>query len=489
MIKRLLSLILSIIVAVWLFLLFIMLFPMKTKTLEKAELTYIFIDDDWTEYNIFEETHWAAKDWSFLFRPKTWNNLQDLSGFNQTWEDIIESWDILDLTWEFFSDTWENITWEDIILEDTWLDLTLTGDLEDQESGSNIWDDYFTWELDDDIENLTWDTGELIENTWELVENTWELVTENTWESVNTWDKWNVLWTIDYIWDIVENSGDTQNIDTWDVETWNTWDDVVVDPKNPFNLPEWAIEKPTYKDCETPWWIKIKHDESILAYQQRADVPDICNVQRRTCNNWVLDWTFVQPSCNESVSYVYTSKGNNVQKENSNMVVYTKKEVVSTSSQNANPYVQNPKHAKYDSAEFDKNWKIKTWSPMPITDRDENWDNWEASEEYSVEQVNIDHYNCRTPWWEIVTHGQFVRAYEFPYWFTNSTCKIELRLCVDGELKWSYKYRDCEYLETTYEEYYSTWDSEDRVDWWEHNITNKEKKWFWNRLKNLFKKK
>jgi len=83
MLKRLLWFILSIIVAVSLFFLLIMIIPIKTQTLEKVELTYIFIDDDWTEYDIFEPVHWAAKDWSFLFRPRTWDKQTILS-----WENI-----------------------------------------------------------------------------------------------------------------------------------------------------------------------------------------------------------------------------------------------------------------------------------------------------------------------------------------------------------------------------------------------------------------
>ena len=143
--------------------------------------------------------------------------------------------------------------------------------------------------------------------------------------------------------------------------------------------------------------------------------------------------------------------------------------------------VQTPKYAKNEWAEFDKYWKLKYWEKDPITE----WDNydreWMLWKYDSKEQVNIKHYNCQAPWGEVVQHGQFVRAYELPYWFTNSTCKVELRLCVDGELKWSYAYQECDYLDVTYEEYnnLAELNEDQRITPEDHG--------FWAWLKNLFR--
>lgn len=344
MIKRLIWFILSVIVAVILFILIISLFPSRKKSVDIVNMTYIFIDDDWTEYDIFEPVHGAARDWSFLF--------------------------------------WKKKT-------------------------------------DDEIEN----------------------------------DKWNILANIDYIW-----------------EGWHTvsWD--------PFNLPAWAVEKPLPKDCETPRGAKVLHNESILAYQQRSDVPDICNVQRRTCNNGVLDWSFNQPSCNENVVYVSNkSSSNNTSKAwNSNVVSYTRKTVVSRNDAPKWELVQTPKYAKNEGAEFDTKWKLKNGEKEPITNWDNNNKYWAVGEYESQEQLNFEYSNCRAPRGEVVKHGQFVKAYELTYWFTNASCSIELRLCVDWELKWSFAYQDCEYLDVPYEEYNSV--SQLRED-----------KKLWTRIKDLFK--
>jgi len=385
MIRRLIGFILSVIVAAILFILLIWIFPSRKKSVDIVNMSYIFIDTDWTEYNIFEPVHWSAIDWSFLF--------------------------------------WKNDESND---EDT------------------------------------------VEETKNTVENTMK--------------EYNVLWNIDYVWD--------DEASTWVIyksaNVWDTQELSWLNPNNPFNLPEWAIEKPAYKDCETPRWVTLKHKESILAYQQRTDVPDICNVQRRTCNNWVLDWTFTQPACDERVFYSYWNKtSKQITSETSNVVSYTRNKVISYNDKSVqSELIQPSKFAKNEKAEFDENWKLKTGVKQPITDR-QSGDEWLIVEQDSKEQVNVRHYNCQAPWWEIVQHWQFVRAYELPFWFTNASCRVELRLCVDWELMWSYTYNKCQYLDVTYEEYSNVYEPTTEQNW-EHEITDKKKQWFWQWLRNLF---
>ena len=56
------------------------------------------------------------------------------------------------------------------------------------------------------------------------------------------------------------------------------------------------------KSCMTPWGYEIDHGASVLAYEQRADAPHICNLQRRTCKNGKLSGSFTQSSCDESLN-------------------------------------------------------------------------------------------------------------------------------------------------------------------------------------------
>lgn len=350
MIRRLLWLILSILVAIILFILLIAFFPSRKKTVNVVNMRYVFIDSDGNEYDLFEKWHWSAEDWSFLFEK-------------------------------------------------------------------------------------------------------------------------------DYVWE----SDETYNNETWNKESHN------LNPDNPFNLPEWAIEKPLPKDCETPRWIKLKHNESILAYQQRSDVPDICNVQRRTCNDWTLDWSFTQPSCNEKIVYTYNNSNNISKEAGSNTVSYTKKVVTPRNDVSKNELIQTPKYTKNEWAKFDTNWKIQKWSESPKTNWNPNDPEREMWDYNSLEQKNKAHFNCISPRWEVVQHGQFIRAYDFPFWFTNASCNIELRLCVDWELKWSYAYEDCQYLDVTYEEYHNITEieAEEKI-YWKHEITDTKRQWFIWWLKNLF---
>ena len=336
MIRRVIWFILSVIVAVILFILIISFFPSRKKSVDIVNMTYIFIDDDWTEYDIFEPVHGAARDWSFLF--KRFKN---------------------------------------------------------------------EWDKGNDAENVDW--------------------------SDTNWDKWNILGNKDYVW-------------------WWEWSHTV--STDPYNLPEWAIEKPLPKDCEAPRWDKVKHTESILAYQQRSDVPDICNVQRRTCNDGVLDWSFNQPSCSENVVYISNKSSSNISSEsNNNVVSYTRKSVVSHNDLPKWELIQTPTVAKNEKAEFDTKWKIKNWEKEPITDWNNDDKYWNIGDYESQEQKNISYKNCKTSRWEVINHWQFIKAYESPFGFTNASCSVELRLCVDWELKWSFEYGDCEYLDVTYEEY------------------------------------
>lgn len=402
MIRRLIGFILSVIVAIILFILLVAFFPSRKKSVDIVNMSYIFVDNDWIEYDIFEPVHWAAVDWSFLFKNDKESNWNTGDKGN-----VLGN---IDYVWEMEIDTW----------------------------------------VDSQVTNL-WETHELP-----------GLDSENPY-----------------------------NLPEWAVEKPYSWDSLIDDPNNPIYLPEWAVEKPVYKDCNTPRWVIIKHKESILAYQQREDVPDICNVQRRTCYNGVLDWSFTQPSCNETVVYSnWTTSSKNRSSESSNTVSYTKKQVIAYNDTSVkSELIQTPKYTKNELAEYDKNWKIKRWAEQPKTDWNNNDKWWVVTDYDSVEQINVKNYNCQTPWWEIVQHWQFVRAYEFPFWFTNASCRVELRLCVDGELKWSYWYQECQYLDITYEEYNNRVDaSRDALiqEALQHESAEKERHWFWWWIKNLF---
>lgn len=56
-----------------------------------------------------------------------------------------------------------------------------------------------------------------------------------------------------------------------------------------------------YQSCLSPRGYEMEHGASVLAYQQRSDTPNICNIQRRSCFNGKLSGTFTQRSCDETI--------------------------------------------------------------------------------------------------------------------------------------------------------------------------------------------
>jgi hypothetical protein len=299
-------------------------------------LTYIFVDENGTEYNIFKDKHWAASDWTFLFDDEIKSN----SGEGTEW--YLPNKDYI--WWE---DNEEIINWKELDIND----------------------------LKEDIENNELEDGKLEK----LLEQ--ERIDQNLWSG--------------------ELSG----------------------------------EQLIFEDCITPWNNMIKHWESVLAYQQRKDVPTICNVQRRKCDDWELKWFYTQASCKEDIEYQYT-----------------RVTVISHNTNKLGEFIQTPNSAKNDSAIFTNDGKIN----QNNDDVQTSWDNWNNNPLYQEDKTNLTntkYKNCLTSWGEIIAHWQFIRAYESPVGFVDEKCEVELRLCLDWNLKWNYSYEKCRYEDVTQMDY------------------------------------
>jgi hypothetical protein len=75
-----------------------------------------------------------------------------------------------------------------------------------------------------------------------------------------------------------------------------------------------------------------------LAYEQRSDAPNICNLQRRTCKNGKLSGKFTQASCDENL------KGNI--KYLSHITTNTEKAITT------DEFIQPSKPPKNENADF-----------------------------------------------------------------------------------------------------------------------------------------
>jgi len=366
--RAILSRICATIVAVLLFCLWVILIPMQTKIAEKVELTYIFVDEYWNEYDIFEPIHGAATDWSFLFD-----------------DDAAE---------------------------------TIETDIENMPSTPTK-TDYLTDVVDDKREEKQALEEQQLEERLDAID---------TGVDINTLIK--------------------------DVDS----------------IKQDNIEK-KYENCITPWDTVLKHWESVIAYEQRKDVPTICNAQRRVCNDWVLNWTYSQWACREDVEYKFT-----------------KVKVVSYNNKTPWELIQNPWYAKNDSSEFDTRGKINPDTKIPKTDWDNSVKDW-TKKDSNINLWKKTNYNCTSPWWDVVQHGQFIKAYRSPVWYTDQLCQVELRLCLDWVLNWAYINKTCEYVWVSSQDYVEwnvdvTKPSQGLLN--EVSQENPNKKWFRGRLKGRF---
>lgn len=208
--------------------------------------------------------------------------------------------------------------------------------------------------------------------------------------------------------------------------------------ENPLILSSWVVDTginmvKEYALCITPWWEYVAHGDFVLAYEQRKDVTNLCNVQKRYCSDWKLTGSYPQKSCKEHTLYSYV-----------------RPEAVSYSQKPIDPFIQ-AQAPSLSWADFDLHGKIQTSTP-PI---DVWWapSSWRPSETTSVSQILSKDKTCRTPWWEQVKNGQFVKAYKTSVGLIDVPCEVELRLCVSGVLKWSYTQRTCTFKKMTYRDY------------------------------------
>jgi len=211
---------------------------------------------------------------------------------------------------------------------------------------------------------------------------------------------------------------DTEQLYTWTIQTWSSTILPVV---------QQAL------DCTTPWNETVKDKDFVLAYQQRTDVNTICNVEKRVCTNGILWGTFTQNSCKDDMVYTYKTE-----------------EIISYNQKVLNEYIQ-PNTAPNVWAEFDTEGKINT-TETPTNTRGTS--NSSGITQTGTNQSPLpDKADCRTPRWQVIEHGQFVKAYKAPRGFIDLDCEVEIRACVNGNLKGNFTNAKCIFNNTTYADY------------------------------------
>jgi len=187
-------------------------------------------------------------------------------------------------------------------------------------------------------------------------------------------------------------------------------------------------------DCIAPRGENVKNKDFVLAYEQRKDVNSICDIEKRVCMSWTLWWSFTQDSCKDDVVYEYR-----------------KTEVISYNQKVLNEYIQ-PNAPINSWAEFDTEGKINSTETPPIDTRGTTNSPVKTDPEVS-QTVPSAKRSCTTVRGQEIENGQFVKAYKSPRGFIDLECKVQIRPCVDGTLKWSYNYAKCTFNNTTYADY------------------------------------
>jgi hypothetical protein len=216
----------------------------------------------------------------------------------------------------------------------------------------------------------------------------------------------------------------------------------------------WVTIIGEYADCMTPRWYKIVHWDSVLAYQQMKNAPDICNIERRFCWKWKLSWTYTQQWCSINTNYTY-EKWWEIE--------------VPIEQDDTNPdVIQNP------------DWSVKVndkeiWSSFVFERPSQTstpgyyqTDNIVVDEE--VDQTKKPHWDCTAPRWEKVKHWQIVQAFKHANWFSDAPCEAQIRICSMGYLKWSYTESTCKTRDTSFIDWINgspTWEtySREKLEW------------------------
>lgn len=378
-------------------------------------MQWIFFADNGETHEIFWNPelgeHAAPEDWDYLFPEQESAEKWEVSstGTSLTWSVENKSW-----TW------WSSET--DEILEP----LIITG-------SALTTGEYYSWssdELNEKSRVITWNLERGTFSSWSIVE------TGTTSLSLKVPKK-----AYGALWNTLEDRSVFINM----VFEYLLRGDIV-------ELPEWAVRYVVLlygmedkvkekifeeRNCMTPWGYEIEHGGSVLAYEQRSDAPHVCNLQRRICKNGKLSGSFTQASCDEN-------KQGNI-KHLSHITVNTQKAITT------DEFIQPSQHPKNENADFNLHGKI--WpndKPHLIS--------WPLQDEISEEPDAITlpqnpRKFCTAPWGEKVQAGHFVKAYRFQNGFTDIPCKVQLRLCVDGELEGTYYYPTCQPWETSYEDF------------------------------------
>ena len=398
----------------------------NTDTAEKTKMIYIFHDYEWNEFVLNDTVHWSANSWDYLFEDNIPESIKWES------ENSVSIWGKDQETNNNVKDNQVSI---DDMINDLWINEP---DLDKNSNDNTVVINLSSWvqentnieytikeETVDDNSTLT---IEKIDNQTKNLDNTEEnLLAAQTFSF--TTDGW-LLPTLIPRDEITFNNSIYPSKSYIDGSGYIISESWIKSNKNESTVT--ILDD--YKDCMTPWWYKIVHWDSVLAYKQLDNAPDICNIERRYCWNWKLSGTYTQQWCSINKNFTYEQ--------------WWEAEVVKKVEEQKKWTTQN------------EDWTVSvktpetTWSfvfDRPSRPHTEYYyaDNIRPDDP-EIEQSKRPHWDCTAPWWEKIEHGTFVQAFKHSNWFSDAPCEAQLRLCTNGNLMWNYTESTCKTRDTSF---------------------------------------
>lgn len=397
------------------------------------DIVYIFHDYEWNEYILNKIYHGSADDFSFLADTTTPETIKSDSYLH--WAGSASLADIVDNSTDDGAINDNNIYHSSSVNDD---DKTVK---DNQISFEQVMDDLWFNTNHDNLENgekliislwKSWYDDD--ETIYDIYQTTGKydssLIIEkrnNSETKQKTYDIMKIFSFV-YEWRVLPTLADRNEIFHQDGFISTIW---FYDSDN--TKSRWITIIDSYKDCPTPWWYKIMHWDSVLAYQQMSNAPDICNIERRFCRDGKLSWTYTQQWCSVNKWYTFSQRWNAE-------VLEKKEEAKSPTTQNEDWSVTVNDKEIWSSFVFDK--------PNNTYTEFYSWNNVIVDQE--IEQTKRPKWWCTTPWGEKVPHWQLVQAFRHENWFSDAPCEAQLRICTMWELVWTFTQPTCKTWDTSF---------------------------------------
>ncbi len=465
----------------------------------ESTMVYIFHDYEWNEYIMNDHIHGAPNSWDYLFENEV---PDDLKWDEKEFTDSVSLWDLIDSqeSESFTGKDIDNYEWTknnqislDEIISDLWVEY--------QDDNNSLNSDSLIiaiWDTENDSDESYYTVKDVI-----ISGNNSSLIIERIGNSIDkinneTWDEYienNDINPTASIENSVSESHNDEDKSLFIIKSFSSiaedWVLPVLTPRNDlffdynnktvayvsnFDLiwNNYSVNQDSntsgitiinsYPSCMTPWWYKIAHGDSVLAYKQIDNAPDICNIERRFCRKWKLSWTYTQQWCSINKNYTYEKRwsSNTAESTDNNFKWWTR--------QNSDGSV---------SVKDSEIWWAFVFDRPNNTYSDFNESENIRTEEPWIEQTSRSYPDCTAPRWEKVKHWQFVQAFKHANWFSDAPCEVQIRLCSVWQLMWTYTESTCKTWDTSFIDWVNgspSWNtySKEKIEWVKKQIKNEQ---------------